>query len=278
MVADLELRRYSPKTIKNYIWCARAFVRFYMRPPEALGEDEVRGFLQHLVRKGVSAAHQKMHVAAIRFLYSHTLGRPEVVHWIPLPRVPRKLPAILSGTEVLALVATVGSPKHRALLMCAYGAGLRVTEVCELKPADIDSKRMLIHVRGKGGRDRYVGLSERLLVALRIWWCVERPARDSYLFPGAAPGSHITPRAVENAVRRARLAARIDKRITPHSLRHSFATHLLESGTDIRVIQELLGHGSIRTTTRYTHVSQAHVGRTKSPLDLLGTDEAKPLG
>lgn len=163
--------------------------------------------------------------------------------------------------------------------MCAYGSGLRVSEACALTPADIDSKRMVIHVReGKRSRDRYVMLGGRLLEALREWWRVERPARDGYLFPGATAGNHLSPDAVRAVVKKAAAAAGIQKRVTPHVLRHSFATHLLESGTDVRVIQRLLGHGSIRTTERYTHVSTAHVARTKSPLDLLGTEDAKPLG
>jgi len=280
MLADLELRRYRPSTKKEYLRCAGNFVLHYMRPAEELGEVEVRAFLLHLVRvRKASAFVHKMHVAAIRFLYTITLRRPEVVHWLPWPKVPRSLPVVLSGSEVLALLEAVESPKYRAIVMCAYGSGLRVSEACALTPADIDSKRMLIHVRdGKRSRDRYVMLGERLLEALRTWWRVERPARESYLFSGAEAGSHASPKTVQFVVRKAAIAAGLEKRTTPHVLRHSFATHLLESGTDIRVIQVLLGHGSIRTTARYTHVSAAHVGRTKSPLDLLGTEAGKPLG
>ena len=280
MLADLELRRYAESTKYKYLQCAKNFVAHFMRPAEDLGEDEVRGFVLHLVREEkASPTVQKMHVAAIRFLYTHTLRRPEVVHWLPWPKVPRTLPVVLSGTETLALLEAVESPKYRAVLMCAYGAGLRVSEACALTPADIDSKRMLIHVRrGKRGRDRYVMLGQRLLETLRIWWCVERPARDGYLFAGSTADRHISRHTVKKVLKKAAVAAGVEKRVTPHVLRHSFATHLLEAGTDIRVIQALLGHGSIRTTTRYTHVSAEHVGRTKSPLDLLGTEEGKPLG
>src|SRR4029077_9291384 len=148
MLADLELRRYRPTTKKQYLRCARNFVLHYMRPAEELGELEVRSFLLHLVCvKKASASVHKMHVAAIRFLYMYTLRRPEVVHWLPWPRVPKSLPVVLSGTEVLALLEAVESPKYRAILTCAYGSGLRVSEACTLTPADIDSKRMLIHVR-----------------------------------------------------------------------------------------------------------------------------------
>jgi site-specific recombinase XerD len=280
MLADMQLRRYRPTTIKQYLRCAGNFVLHYMRPVEELGEAEVRGFFLHLVQvKEVSPFVHKMHVAAVSFLYTHTLRRPEVVYWLPWPKMPKSLPVVLSGSEVLALLEAVESPKYRAILMCAYGAGLRVSEACELTPADIDSKRMLIHVRdGKRARDRYVMLGPCLLQALRTWWRVERPTRDSYLFSGAEPGSHVSSNSVRIVVKKAALAAGVEKRATPHVLRHSFATHLHESGVDLRVIQELLGHSSIRTTARYTHVSAAHLARTKSPLDLLGTEEAKPLG
>jgi integrase/recombinase XerD len=280
MLADLELRRYRPSTKTEYLRCAKNYVLHYMKSAEELGESEVRAFVLHLVRvKKVSASVQKMYVAAIRFLYTHTLRRPEVLHWLPWPKVPRSLPVVLSGTEVLGLLEAVESPKYRAILMCAYGAGLRIAEACALAPADIDSKRMLIHVRdGKRGRDRYVMLSPRLLDALRIYWRSARPPRDGYLFPGATPKKHIAPTTARGVLRKAVEAIKLKKAASPHTLRHSFATHLLETGVDIRVIQELLGHGSIRTTARYAHVSAQHVGRTKSPLDLLGTEEGKPLG
>ena len=280
MRAELELRRYSPSTQKEYLRCARHFVAHYMRPAEELGEAEVRGFLLHLVRvrKAGEATH-KMFVAALRFLYTHVLGRPEVLPAAPWPRMKRPLPVVLAGSEVESLLAAVESVKYRAILMAAYGGGLRVAEACALRPRDVDSTRMLIHVRdGKRGRDRYVMLSTRLLAALRAYWREARPPRDGSLFPGAKPGSHLSPSTVRAVLKKAARAAGVEKRTTPHVLRHSFATHLLESGTDLRVIQVLLGHGSIRTTARYTHVSAEHVGRTKSPLDLLGTEDGKPLG
>lgn len=280
MLADMELRRYRPATQRKYLRCAIKFVRYFMLAPEELGEREVRQFFVHLVReKEVSAYVLKLYVAAIKFLYTFTLRQPEVVHWLPWPKVPKSLPVVLSGTEVLALLEAVESLKYRAILMCAYGSGLRVSEACQLKTGDIDSKRMVIHVRdGKHGRDRYVMLGVQLLAALRSWWRIERPGRENFLFSGARPGTHVTPRTVGLVVKKAARAAGLEKRVSPHVLRHSFATHLLESGTDIRVIQALLGHASIRTTQRYVHVSTAHVGRTKSPLDLLGTEDGKPLG
>lgn len=281
MTADLELRGYRSSTRKQYVGCAAAFAKHYMRSPEHLGEAEVRGFVLYLlhVRK-VSPFVHKMFVAALRFLYVYTLRRPEVVRWLPWPRVPRPLPVVLSGSEVVRFLEAIVSPKYRAIAMCVYGAGLRIAEACALRldPLDIDRARMLIHVHdGKRGRDRYVMLSPRLREALLAYWRAERP-RGCYLFPGATEGSHVAPDTVRAVFHEAAEAAGIAKRVTPHVLRHSFATHLHEAGNDIRVIQELLGHASIRTTQRYTHVSARVIGRTKSPLDLIGTPEGKPLG
>jgi site-specific recombinase XerD len=281
MIANLEIRCYRPSTLRQYVRCVAAFAEHFMRSPADMGEREVHAFLLYLLRvRKVSPARLKMFVASLRFLYVHTLGQPEAVRWLPWPKVPRPLPVVLSGSEVQRFLEAIASPKYRAIAMCAYGAGLRISEACALglDPLDIDSTRMLIHVRdGKRGRDRYVMLSQRLLEALRIYARAERP-RGRYLFPGASEGSHVAPETVRAVFHRAAETAGIAKRVTPHVMRHSFATHLLEAGTDIRVIQELLGHGSIRTTARYTHVSARVVGRTKSPLDLIGTPEGKPLG
>lgn len=279
MVAELELRRYSPTTIKKYVGWARRFVAHYMLPPTELGESELRCYVLHIVHADRVGPHaHKSCVASLRFLYAHVLDRPEALKAIPWPKVPRSLPVVLSGSEVEGLLGGLESIKIRAAAMCAYGAGLRVAEVCALKPQDIDSKRGVIHVRnGKRGRDRYVMLSARLLEVLRAYWRAERPSRDGFLFPGNG-AEHLHENTVRSAVKRAAQALGIEKRVTPHVLRHSFATHLLETGTDVRVIQVLLGHGSIRTTARYTHVSAEHVARTVSPLDMLGTEEGKPLG
>jgi integrase/recombinase XerD len=276
MAEDLKLRRYKPSTCDKYLRCARAFVAYHRRPPEEMGVEEVRAFLLHLMSSGtIGAATHHQYVAAIKFLYATTLKRPEVAVAIPWPKVPQKLPPILSGTEVETLLDAMGSVKYRTIVLTAYGAGLRIDEVCSLGVEDIDSRRNLIHVRdGKHGRDRYVMLSSRVLLALRTYWRVERPEGPK-LFPGQKPGSAISHEAVRKALRRAALRCQLRKPVTPHILRHSFATHLLELGTDVRVIQVLLGHKSIRTTVRYAQVSQAHVGRTRSPADALGTAEAK---
>jgi site-specific recombinase XerD len=244
-----------------------------------MGEPEVRQYLLHLVlEKKVGAATQKMHVAGIRFLYAETLGRPEVVANIPWPKVRQKLPDILSGTEVDRLLGSLDSIKYRAIVMTTYGTGLRISEVCTLHIEDIDSRRMLLHVRnGKGGRDRYVTLPKQVLFTLRHYWAAERPKRPA-LFPGQQPDACISASAVRSNLHEAARKAGLTKRVTPHVLRHTFATHLLELGTDLRVIQMLLGHASIRTTVRYTRVTDKHVARTTSPIDVLGTPKAKAMG
>ena len=234
----------------------------------------MRGYNLIDERRASPASH-KMHLAAVKFLYSVTLGRPEVAVRLPWPKVPRTLPDILDGDEVERLLCSVESLMHRAILMTAYGAGMRISEACSLGVGDIDSSRGLIHIRdGKRGRDRFVMLPRRLLVFLREYWRAVRPPGPR-LFPGQKKGRSITPSAVRAALMKAVAAAAITKRVTPHVLRHCFATHLLEGGEDIRIIQVLLGHGSIRTTARYTQVSKLHIGGTQSPLDRLGDQTPK---
>lgn len=272
MKADLELKGFAATTQKDYLIRARCFARHFKRSPAVMGEKEVREYLLYLVReRRVHPATHRMYVASLKFLYGFTLKRPAVADAIPWPRVPRSLPDILSGDEVRTLFAAIKSLKHRAIMMVAYAGGLRIQEACRLQAGDIDSKRMLIHVRrGKRGKDRYVMLSERLLTVLREYWLLARP-RGPFLFSGRRPGEPLGTRAVSRGLLRALKCTGISKRITPHSFRHAFATHLLESGADIRMIQGLLGHNSIRTTAHYTRVSESHVRRTKSPLDLLET-------
>lgn len=271
MAVDLRLKGLSPVTQRMYLRCAERFVAYHHRSPTALGEAEIRAFLDHLVRtRRVGRSTHGVYVAAIHFLYRVTLDRSATVRRIPYPRrTSERLPEILSQEEVERLLSAVGRLKHRAMLMVAYGAGLRVSEVCALVPTDIDSQRMLIRVRaGKGDKDRYVMLSTRLLATLREYWRL-RPPRETYLFPSPRQGKPLSRMAVWHVVHRAARRARLRKRVTPHTLRHCFATHLLEAGTDIRVIQVLLGHRSLRTTLRYTRVSRKHVGAVQSPLDAL---------
>jgi integrase/recombinase XerD len=267
MVGDLKLKNYAPSTQRNYLLYARCFVRYHMRSPARMGEREIRDYLLSQALRQVSPAVLKMHVASLRFLYGVTLRRPEEVAWLDWPKVPRHLPDVLSREEVEALLAAVQPLLHRAIVMTAYGAGLRIREACKLQTADIDSKRRLIHVRdGKRGRDRYVMLSPRLLACLREYYRQTRPS-GPYVFPGQKPTRPITPGPVSDAFKKALKHTGIKKRVTMHSLRHAFATHLLEAGTDIRVIQVLLGHGCIRTTATYAHVSEKHIATVQSPLD-----------
>lgn len=208
---------------------------------------------------------------SLRFFYRHVVPKADVVGMVPFARKERKLPAILSQDEVRAVLDAVEKQRDRVLITIAYACGLRVSEVATLKVGDIDGKRMLVHVRsGKGRKDRLVPLAASLLELLRVWWQVMRPSE--WLFPGMKPGAHVDTRTIQRAVQLAVKNAGIKKKVTPHTLRHCFATHLLEAGTDLRILQSLLGHSRIATTFRYHHVSRADVTATRSPLDLLKRD------
>jgi integrase/recombinase XerD len=270
MKADLSLKRYSPHTIRAYLHCIRNFAKYFMRPPAEMGETEVRQFILHLAQeRKVSASVHSSYVTALKFLYRITLQRPQVVERLPYPKRPKTLPKVLTMKEVLALFTAIKSAKYKAILAIAYGAGVRVSEVCALKPADIDSQRMLIHVRrGKGNKDRYVLLGETMLTLLREYYKKARRKGD-YLFPGQKPQNPLTPTAIRKVLKKVAAQAGVSKKITPHTLRHSFATHLLETGYDLRVVQTLLGHTSIQTTQRYTHVTDRLLSLTRSPLDLI---------
>jgi integrase/recombinase XerD len=270
MREDLLLKAYSPHTQNAYLRCARHFASHYMRSPQEMGEKEIRGFLLHLVRdRKASPATQDMYVNALKFLYTVTLKRPEVVNDISHPKRPHTLPVILSPEEVLRIFEAIRSVKYKAIIATAYAAGLRVSEVCGLRIADIDSQRMRIHVRaGKGKKDRYVMLGESLLALLRQYYQAARP-KGEYLFPGQKPQRHITTTAVNKVLRQVIAETGLSKRVTMHTLRHCFATHLLEAGTDIRILQVLLGHSSIRTTLRYTHITDRLIQKLVSPLDMI---------
>ena len=270
MKADLLLRRYSPHTTRAYLRCIRDFAKYFMRPPTEMGETEVRQFLLYLTQEcKVSPGLQTMYVSALKFLYRITLRQPGVVEHLPYPKRPKTLPEVLTMPQILALFAAIKSPKYRAIFATAYGAGLRISEVCALKPTDIDSQRMLIHVRlGKGKRDRYVLLGQTVLALLRDYYKTARRKGD-YLFPGQKPHTPLCPAAVRKVMKKIVHQAGLSQKATVHTLRHSFATHLLESGYDIRVIQALLGHASIQTTQRYTHITDRLFSLTRSPLDLI---------
>jgi integrase/recombinase XerD len=268
MEEDLRLKAFSPSTRKIYLLYARKFAAFYRRSPDDLGEEEIRRFLLHVMEVDrVSYETYRQILAALKFLYGVTLGRAWEVERLPFPRKRHRLPTVLSPQQVFDLLREIRSLKYRAVLMVLYGAGLRIAEGCRLKVADIDSKQMILHVRsGKGDKQRMTLLPERLLKVLRIYWQVERP-RD-WLFPGKTRDGHVSVVSVRLAFQDARKKAGLPP-CTPHCLRHSFATHLLDGGTDLAVIQALLGHNSIRTTTLYTHVSLRSIRQTDSPLDRL---------
>lgn len=278
MARDLELKNLAPSTREAYLRCSCDFVRYHMRSPAQLGDQAAKEYLQHLLLKGAGPETVKMNVAALKFLYGVTLGRAKVAARLPWPKVPHRKPDILSGTETQRLLAAVTSAIPAMALTTAYAAGLRISEVCRLRVEDIDGKRGLIHVRlGKGGKDRFVMLSERLLKMLRGYWSQVRPGHG-WLFPGRRNGTHLNPSAVRWALAEAVNRAKLKKRVSAHTLRHSFATHLHELGSDVRFIQVVLGHASIRTTARYTQVSKKHIAAVKSPLDVLGTQGAAALG
>jgi site-specific recombinase XerD len=280
MAEDLKLRRFAPGTCSRYLNCARAFAAYHRRSPEQMGEGEARAYLLSLVDRGLSPAGQGMHVAALKFLYGVTLKRPEVMATIPLPKVPRPKRRHLTSTDIEWLFAAIRSLKYRTILLTVYSAGMRISEACALLVKDIDSKQGLIYIRhGKGARDRFVMLAPRVLTALRFYWRTERPrgseVSELFLFPGKVPGTHVSAGTVQKALHRAAKLCRMGDRIRPHLLRHAFATHLLEMGTDVRTIQLLLGHRSIRSTERYLFMRPDKVRKTTSPVELLGTAKGR---
>ena len=277
MALDLKLKNLAAGTQQQYLRCCVDFAKYHGESPSVLGLDELKEYLGHLLINGAGPEVVKMNVAGLKFLYGVTLDKAVIADRLPWPKVPHRQPDILSGSEVAKLLEAVPSLVPAMALTTAYGAGLRVSEACRLKVGDIDGKRKLIHVRlGKGGKDRHVMLADKLLEGLRQYWVRVKPRE--WLFPGAKEGRPLSPDAVRKALERATKAVKLKKRVTTHALRHAFATHLLEAGTDIRIIQVLLGHASIRTTARYTQVSNKLIASTKSPLDLLGTKKGAALG
>ena len=269
MIADMKLRNFAPRTIQVYVERVATFAKHFGKSPQHLGAAEVRAYLLYLVQeKHASWSYYNQAVCALRFLYGVTLGKPSILDGVVCPKPEKKLPVVLSPSEVVQFFQAITNLRHRAMLMTAYAAGLGVSEVAALRVADIDSRRMVIRIRqAKGRKDRYVMLSPRLLEVLREYWKAARPT--GYLFPGSDTEKPVHTRTVNQACRDACQAAGLSKRVTVHTLRHSFATHLLESGSNIRIIQVLLGHRSLRTTAVYTHVSAAALEATISPLDRL---------
>lgn len=278
MREDLALRGMSVATIDSYVHYARTFAEHFGRSPCAMGLREVTAFLLQLTGRGLSPSTLSVYGGALRFLYGVTLDRPYELERLPRPRVPMRVPVVLSGTEVERLLGAMSRPNHRVALMLAYGAGLRVGEICRLRVDDIDPKRMVLRIRhAKCGRERYVMLSARLLRELRAYWKAARLS-GPVLFPGNAGRIWLTRAAIHKAVVGAARRAGLRKRVSPHTLRHSFATHLLEAGTDLRTLQVLLGYASIESTTLYLHVSTARMQSITSPLDELGTSQGRARG
>jgi site-specific recombinase XerD len=274
MIEDMNLRNLAPRTVQVYVERVVKFAQHFGKSPDTLDAADVRAYLVYLVHKRrVSWSYYNQTLCALRFLYNVTLGKDWIVKSIVCPKQEKKLPVILSPAEVCQFFQAITNLKHRAILMTAYAAGLRVSEVVALRVEDIDSRRMVIRIRqAKGRKDRYVMLSPRLLDILREYWKGRpRPELRSspWLFPGTTTDRPMTSNPVQRACRTVCEASGLSKRVTVHTLRHSFATHLLESGTDIRTIQVLLGHRNIKTTALYTHVSTATLEATHSPLDRL---------
>ena len=270
MVQDLELAGYSESTRSTYVNAVGDLAKFYWRCPSTLEQDELRRWIDYLrERAHIGASRLVGHMCALKFFYAKTLGKPELVSFISLPSRASTLPEILSIEEVQRLLSTLREPKYRVFFTTMYATGLRINEACLLQTGDIDAARGVIHVRhGKGGKERLAPLSKRLLELLRAYWKQVRPA-GPWLFPARRGDRPVIPVTVRQALNRAVEEAGLDKYVTPHVLRHSFATHLLEAGTDVRIIQVLLGHAHVDSTSRYARVSSALIAKAPSTLDLL---------
>jgi integrase/recombinase XerD len=270
MIEDMQVRNLSVHTQDSYVQQVSRFARHFNKSPELLGPEQIRAYQVHLTNeKKLATGSILIAISALRFLYKVTLKKSwSLEEVIPAPKKPQKLPVVLSPEEVIQFLDCVTSRKHRVILTTCYAAGLRISEAVALTPPAIDSKRMVLRVeQGKGQKDRYVMLSPKLLEILRVWWRAERP--EHWLFPGDRPGWHITRSAVEQECQKAHRICKISKPITPHSMRHAFAVHLLEQGTNVRTIQLLLGHRSLATTAKYLRIATSKVCSTSSPLDLL---------
>ena len=279
LIDDITARRFSEDTKRDYVRNVRKFAAFLGRSPDTATSEDLRRYQLHMAQQQASPGTINAAIAALRFFFTVTLEKPDLVRPLRIVTEPRKAPVVLSQEEVARLLEAAPSLKYKAALSVAYGAGLRVSEVANLKVSDIPispgtSGRMMLRVeQGKGQRDRDVMLSPQLLQLLREWWKAARP--QVWLFPGQNPINPVTARQLNRAVTAAKDLAGISKRVSPHTLRHSFATHLLEQGVDIRVIQVLFGHAKLETTALYTRVAVNTVRDIKSPLDRLGVNLTK---
>jgi len=272
LLEELERRNYSAGTIRYYVRFVERFAQHFGKPPDKLGPDHVRSYQSYLLKqRRLSPGSVEHHISALRFFYVQTLHRHQFRQFLPYPKVPQKLPKILSREEVAQLIEASSGLFERTLLMVLYGTGMRRAEVARLKIVDVDSQRMVLHVvNGKGGKDRDLPLSPTLLETLRAYWRWLKPR--TYLFPSRMHRDHeqpISDKTVWHACAEAARKAGIRKRVSPHLLRHSWATHLLEAGTDLRTIQLLLGHEDLETTARYLHLSAQHLHQVSNPLEEL---------
>ena len=274
MIEDMTVRNFAPKTQHDYIRAVTKLARFLGRSPDTATAEDLRRFQLHLTANRVGAPTINFTVTVLRFFFTMTLDRADAIKHLTFVREPRKIPVVLSLEEVARLLEAAPGPKYKAALAAAYGAGLRVSEVATLKVSDIDSERMMLRVeQGKGHKDRHAMLAPQLLELLRDWWRIARP--QVWLFPGQNPVNPMTTRQINRACHAAADMARITKRVSPHTLRHSFATHLLEQNTDIRVIQVLLGHAKIETTALYTRIATNAIRAVMSPLERLSLKPKK---
>ena len=268
MIEDMSMRKFAPKTQHDYVQRVKDFAVFVGRSPETAQSEDVRRFRLHLTSSGAGTPKINASVSALRFFFKVTLDRPDLAKHLSFIHEPRKVPVVLSPEEVARFLEAAPGIKYKAALSVAYGAGLRVSEVVALKISDIDSKRMMLRIdQGKGRKDRHAMLSPVLLELLRDWYRIARP--QGWLFPGQNPTNPMTTRQLTRACHTAAQMAEIIKRVTPHTLRHSFATHLLEQNIDVRVIQVLLGHAKLETTALYTRVATKTIRQVMSPLDHL---------
>ena len=274
MEEDMRMRKLAPKTQEAYIRAVRRFTKYLGRSPDTATAEDLRLFQLHLVDEGISAITLNATITGLKFLFDVTMGHGDVLAKMQSVRVPHKIPVILNKQEVSRLIACAGNLKHQTALAVAYGTGLRVSEVLALKVSDIDSQRMTLRVeQGKGGKDRYAMISPILLERLRVWWRVARAQgkmlNGGWLFPGLDPIDPLSAKQLNRAIHEAATLAKIDKRVSMHTLRHSFATHLLEQKVDIRVIQVMLGHKKLETTALYTQVATEILKEVISPLETL---------
>lgn len=267
MKQNMELKGFSPKTQQSYLLCVKQFAQYYSQSPENLGNSEVKDFLSYLIKeKHASSSRVNQTYSALKFLYEKTLDRKWIMKKIPRVKKEKKLPTVLDREEVNTLFSVIHNLKHLSILMITYSSGLRISETAHLKVTDIDTKRMLVKVQGKGAKERYTLLSQVTLETLRDYWKYYHP--KEWLFPGNPPTKPISASSIQRIFKKAKHLSKITKAATPHTLRHCFATHLLEAGVDLHHVQLLLGHTSPKTTTIYLHVKRKDLARIISPLDL----------